>query len=231
MDDFDDAMLSFALREAFPGVVFIRGGIFFEAPELPAAATIPECSQTLVDIWFPWKGWKPIFFPRQEYPDRYEIINPPDLYLHYNRTQWFFESPVGPRKWSFELPVPEKGSISTGRWTWEVEEKEFRSTIVKIIGRLTTNRLKDWFEREESVSMKDAPRRNTWAGYHVLKWCREGPRRMIDGRFRPCDDWRPKYSPWYRKIEEKVVERFGEEYGGPRRFEPRPITSFPALRT
>lgn len=231
MDDFDDAMFSFALRETYPDVVFIRGGILFESPDYGAAETIPECSQSGVDIWFPRKGWEPIFFPHPEYPDRYEVINPPQLYLHYNRTHWFFESAVGERKWVFSLPMPEQGRISSGRWIWDDEKKEFRSAIIRIIGRLTTNRLKDWFERNQAVSVKNARRRNTWAGYHVLDWCRGGPRRMIDGRFRPCDDWQPKYSSWYRRIREKVVERFGDEYGGPRRFKPRPMTPFPVLRT
>ena len=80
MDDFDDAMFSFALRETYPDVVFIRGGILFESPDYGAAETIPECSQSGVDIWFPRKGWEPIFFPHPEYPDRYEVINPPQLY-------------------------------------------------------------------------------------------------------------------------------------------------------
>lgn len=218
MDDFDDAMLSFALRDEFPNVVFLKNSTMLRSKGIEAAETIPECDQALVDIWFPREGWEPLFFPHPDYPDKYDVINPPRLFLHYNRTRWFYGAPQGDRNWAFSLPMPEQGRITSGRWEWDKEQRQFRHKITKILGRLTTNRMKDWFQRDEYLSTKTSKRRNTWAGYSVLKWCAEEPNRAIHSMFRPPDDWEPKETAWHRGMKNRVVERFGGNYGGPREF-------------
>lgn len=220
MDDFDDAMFSFALRDAFPNVRFVCQPYMMTRPDLGSAATIPECDQTIVDIWFPHDGWEPIFFPHPHYPDRFNVINAPRLYLYYYRTGWDFGGAYADRKWSFSLPSPDIGNITSGPWRWDEEQRQFRSTIVKILGRLSNNRLKRLADRDQSLSMKDAKRRNLWVGYNVLDWCAEEPRRGIGGHWRPCDDWRHKDTQWYAALKKRVVDRFGENYGGPRPFVP-----------
>ena len=221
MDDVDDAMFSFALRDAFPNVLFIHEGDMLKTPDLKPAATIPECNRTLVDIWFPREGWQPIFFPHPRYPDRFDVINPPHLYLHYERTTWDSGGYASDRKWAFSLPTPERGRISSGRWVWDEEQRAFRSQIVKILGRLSNNRLKWLLDRDQFVSTKDAKRKNLWDGYHTLAWCAEDSTRAILGHWRPCDDWAHRETEWYAAMKKRVIERFGDNYGGPWRFVPR----------
>lgn len=216
MDDFDDAMLTYALKEAFPNVLFLHKIRLLKEPQLHLANSIPECDRTLVHIWFPRDDWQPLFFPHPDYPHRFNVINPPSLYFHYNRTRWFHGVPQGERKWAFSLPMPERGRISMGRWEWDETEKEFRSKIVRILGKLSNNRLKDWFQRDEFVPSKEAKRRNLWAGHSILRWCADEPRRAIDSMFRPPDDWQMRESDWYRQLRERVTDRFGPDFGGPR---------------
>jgi len=230
MDDFDDAMLSFALRDAFPNVLFIHGGTMRKMAELNPAATIPECDQTVVDIWFPHDNWKPLFFPHPDYPNRFDCINPPHLFLRYVRTRWDFGGSHADRKWAFDYPTPERGRISSGRWEWDEEQRELRSKVTKILGRLSNNRLKSLLDRDRFLSKKDAKRGNLWVGYHVLDWCSEDPRRAIDGHSRPCDDWEHKETAWYRYLKKRVVDRFGENYGGPRKFVPTGKRSYVPYR-
>lgn len=222
MDDFDDAMLSFALRDAFPNVVFLaRDGYMMRTSDLKPADTIPECDQTFVNIWFPDDGWEPVYVPHPDYPDRVNVDNPPRLFLDYIRTGWNFGGYFADRKWAFSLPAPGRGRITSGRWAWDDEQRAFRSTIVKILGRLSNNRLKWLLDRDQYVSTKDAKRKNLWVGYHVMNWCAEEPRRAVDGHWQPPDDWKHKETAWYAELKARVIDRFGEDYGGPREFVPR----------
>lgn len=228
MDDFDDAMLSYALKEYFPNALFKPSRVLYREPTLGAQPTISECSQSAVDIWFPYDGWEPIFFPHDEYPDHFIVINSPQLYLHYRRTEWFWGSPVGERKWIFSLPMPESGCLSTGRWQWDDELKSFRTTIARIFRRLATNCLKDCFEAHETALPPAGRDRRfgTWVGEHVLEWCAQEPKRMANGRFRPRGGWAPRDTEWHQSIRSKVVDRFGENLGGPKKLEPRPSGGF-----
>lgn len=203
----------------------------YDEPTLNLTETIPEADQTIVNIWFPHESWEPIFFPHEEYPEKFVIVNHPQTYLFYYRTQWDFGGPYQDRKWIFSLPSPNRGDISTGPQISDDNLKIFRNRISRILGRLKTNRLKHWDDYDQMVATKNARRFGTWAGHHALNWCRGGPRRMIDGLFRPCDDWSYSETEWYRSLKEKVIARFGEDYGGPRKFEPKPIKNWPRMLT
>ena len=218
MDDFDDAMFSFALKDHFPNVLFLSKIRLLETPAIQSCETIPECDQTVVNIWFPRNGWEPLFFPHPDYPDRFNVINPPDLFLSYHRTSWFHGDSRGEGRWAFSLPMPEHGNLSSGRWEWNSDQKKFRSTVIKLLGRLSNNRLKDWFQRDDFVPRSEAKRRNIWVGQNVMTWCSEEPRRAIDSLYRPPDDWQHKESPWQRDLKNRVIYRFGEGYGRPRTF-------------
>lgn len=220
MDDFDDAMFSFALRDAFPNVLFAHRRTMRKTAALNQADTIPECDQTVVEIWFPHDKWKPLFLPNPNYPDSYDCINPPHLFLHYVRTRWDFGGSHADRKWAFDFPTPETGSISSGRWEWDDEQRELRSKVTKILGRLSNNRLKSLMDRDHVLSKKDAKRGNLWVGYHVLDWCAKGSRRAINGHSIPCDDWEHMKTAWYQDLKQRVTNRFGKDYGGPRKFLP-----------
>jgi len=113
--------------------------------------------------------------------------------------------------------MPERGRISSGRWEWDDERKEFRSHIVKILGKISNNRLKDWFQRDEIVKTRDAKRRNLWVGYHVLNWCAREERRAVDSMFRPADDWHQKTTDWYTDLSQRVIEKFGSDFGEPKK--------------
>jgi hypothetical protein len=208
-------MLSFALKDAFPSILFSQHQILFDKPKLDVAPTIPECNGTALTFWLPRENWRPLFFPDQIYPQKFTFINQPHLFLHYYRTEWFWGSAVGERKWVFSLPMPERGHISTGQWIWDEELTEFRRSVSRILGKLMTNRLKHWHEKDKVIHRKDSRRYGTWAGLHVLDWCRDGPRRMINGEYRPCDDWELTETRWYSDLRERVAGRFGENFGEP----------------
>ncbi len=64
MDEFDDAMLSFALADAYPHVVFEDTHAATKTERFVRRASIPECTGWTAKIHFVPHGWQPEFvFP------------------------------------------------------------------------------------------------------------------------------------------------------------------------
>lgn len=212
MDDMDDAMLSLALLDAFPTIAFLPSGRPFTAPELDLRSTISECG-SVVGAWVLEPGWRPRFRRDKHYRQWFNLQNPPRYTLDYSRTRWFWGGRE-PAKWAFDMPTPEFGTISTNYDPDEPQDREFVNKVWNILKKLATNRIKSALAGDRVVLSKDAGGGMVWAGHHVLDWCAAGSRRMIDGYARPCDDWAPPDTPWYRDLRARAEAMFGPDYGG-----------------
>jgi hypothetical protein len=95
--------------------------------------------------------------------------------------------------------------------------------VWKLIERLATNRYKSGHPLGNELSggdfllMKNAPAGIAWLGHGALEWCQENPRRMLNGGWRPCDDWRMPQDDWYQSMHRETVERYGVKLGTPTR--------------
>lgn len=226
MDDMDDAMLSLALRDAFPTIVFFPSGRPRTAPDLGVQPTIPECDRTMVSALVPKSGWEPEFERDRNYPQWFNLLNAPRLHLHYSRTRWFWDTSWSVARWSFDLPTPEFGTFNTNYDPDDPKERAFVNKVWNILKRLATNRQKSALADDRIVLMKDAGGGMVWAGHHVLEWCAAEPRRMIDGHARPCDDWAPPDTAWYRDLRARAEAMFGSGFGvpaEPHAARPRPV--------
>ncbi|MCB2101860.1 MAG: hypothetical protein KDE22_13375 [Rhodobacterales bacterium] len=209
MDSFDEAMLSVALRDVFPTLRIMSFGRHRPKPDITFYDAIHLCPAPCMALLVPPHGWKPKFLPYEGISGWYDLVNHPTEYIIFHPTRWMTGSSSGPRKWVFDLPMPERGSVSIGPWFWNEEEIAFRKKVSSILGKLTVNRLKHWFDRDQVLAYKDAPRRSTRAGRHVLEWARQGERRMLDGVYRPCDDWKSAKTAWYAALEARVQAAYG----------------------
>ncbi|MBE9557708.1 MAG: hypothetical protein IMF08_12690 [Proteobacteria bacterium] len=209
----DDAILSLALRDAFPTTVFYPSGRPLTAPRLELCRTIPECGSSVVTAYAPAPGWQPEFEEYKDNPRWYVIRNPPRRYLHYSRTSWFWGS-WEPAHWAFDLPTPEFGTISTNYDPNDAEQRAFVNGVWKIISKLATNRMKSGISKDRVVLSENVGGGMIWAGHNLLKWCALKPGRMIDGSHLPCDDWKFPETPWYRDLHARAVAMFGPEFGG-----------------
>lgn len=215
MDDMDDAMLSLALRDAFPSLVFLPGGRPFEEPELGTRPSIPESDRDVVLAWVLERGWLPRFKRDEEYPQWFNLLNPPQCSLSYRRTNWFWGGSQ-PARWAFDMPTPEFGTINTNFDPDDPKQRAFVNKVWGILKKLATNRMKSAISEDRVVLCKDAKGGMIWAGHHVLEWCAAGTsRRMIDGCARPCNDWAPPNTPWHLDLRARAEEMFGSDFGGP----------------
>ena len=209
----DDAMLSLALRDAFPTAIFCSSGRPPTSPRLDSHRTIPECGSVSVLILVPEPDWRPEFERDTEYPEWFNVLNSPCRYIHYSRTGWFWGG-WQPAQWSFDLPTPEFGTFSTNYNPDDAGQRAFVNKVWNILSKLATNRMKSGIAKDMVVLSGDAGGGMIWAGHHILKWCASEPRRMVDGWALPCDDWKFPDTPWHRDLFERATAMFGPKYGG-----------------
>lgn len=213
MDDMDDAILSLALCDAFPTTVFYPSGTALTQPRQEFFGTIPECRSSVVTAMAPEPGWRPEIERYEARPQWYVMRNPPRRYLHYSGTRWFWGS-WEPAHWSFDLPTPEFGTISTNYDPNDAEQRAFVNKVWNILSKVATNRTKSGLSRDRVVLSNDVGGGPIWVGHHLLKWCAAGPRRMIDGCLVPCDDWEFPDTQWYQNLYTRAIAMFGPEFGG-----------------
>jgi hypothetical protein len=151
----------------------------------------------------------------------------------FERSHWSWHVGRAPiaddKRWAFDPPILTSGRI----WaSWDANDPAdaakpvFQRKVWRILACVTTNRLKmstplsaklQW--GSDVMTMADAKRQGrlaTWAGHHALAWCAAGgPRRMLDGALRPCDDWAPPQDAWYQRLRRQAEERYGADFGLP----------------
>ncbi len=215
MDDFDDAMLSFALVDAYPHVVFEDTHAATQTERFVRRASIPECTGTVTEVHFVPQAWQPdfVFPPGTSGPYSGRLMNPPQFTLHYVRCEWFWGAPQG-GNWAFDLPTLEGAQMSMNYDRESKEDRAFVAKLWRLLGRLMTNRLKGgaW---PEPLMQADVKGDMYWAGHHALEWCLGGKRRMLMSCRVPCDDWAPPDSDWHDALRRRVVEKFGPGIGDP----------------
>lgn len=216
LDRFDEAMLSLAIKDAFPTTLFSEGGKADRTPEITFVNSIMDCG-SIATIWIPDAGWRPEFRPPSEGRRFYTVANMPKNVFRYSSSSWFWgagKQGVGDERWSFALPTPEFGAFSTNYEIGDKEAKRTVNAVWRILVKLTTNKMESP-AFNEYVSVKIAKGGDFWAGHHVLEWVRGAPRRMIMGNRVPCDDWQPPDTPWHLDLRRRVIERHGAKHGVP----------------
>ena len=213
MDVFDDAMFGMALQDAFPSMVMFPFSAIFPEPTLPLVDTFLESSSSSIQMLMPPLGWSPVFKPYVNLPGWYKLTNYPEFFFFYNGTEWDYFREDRDKTWVCDPPTSENGRIEFGPWTWTDEEKAFRSKVMRIFNKLTIDRYKEHDYTGAPLLMKDAPRRACRIGIHAMTWAQAAPRRMFEGRYRPCDDWEPKKSDWYLDLEDRVKAKYGPGFG------------------
>lgn len=220
----DEAILSAALREAFPAVTFVE-----EVTQAPSQLEwIPDVvGRTILQILVPDdKLWTPEF--RHVSQGWYEICNMPARHLRFHRSTWIWNDGWPDTKWAWDPPTLEAGSITGSYRVGDPREREitrFLREVWSILARISTNRLKGGDPRGnelmggDRLMMAEATPGLYWTGHHALEWCRNGAnlgqRRMLMGCRRPCDDWDPPIDPWYRGLVARVEARYGKDLGDP----------------
>jgi hypothetical protein len=113
-------------------------------------------------------------------------------------------------------------------WSPDLPEHEivpsFLRQVWKLIGKMSTSRVRPGHPKTDQMfgeagggtSQAPAFKSLTWCGHHALEWCKAGgARRMLDGWYRPCDDWEVPKNAWYQRLKAMVEERYGRDFGNP----------------
>jgi hypothetical protein len=218
----DEAIFSLALHDEIPDIRFVDD-VEPQGAETGCRETIADCDGYRVHVEVVPSG------DEARVGDTYAPLG----WFAVDRSHWSWhigaKPIIGDKCWAFDPPI-----LSSGRvWTsWDVNDPAdaakpaFQRKVWRILGRITTNRLKsgtplsntlEW--GSDFMTMAHAKRQGglmVWAGHHALEWCAAGgPRRMLDGAFRPCDDWSPPADPWYQGLRRRAEERYGPQFGLP----------------
>lgn len=212
-------MFGAALRHEFPTVVFIDHTTW-KQPHIPVCSSPLDCEEhRQIDILVPEVcSWSPVVKRSKRWNEFYlgEDLER-SLTFHPSRWDW------GPRhieaKWAWDAPTLAEGLIGGGYWPEEKKQIAFIRAAWRIIERVASNRYKGGHPLGNELmhgdrSLMAESEGDVWIGHHALEWSRAGgPRRMLDGSFRPCDDWEPPQDDWYRSLREEVLARYGPDLG------------------
>jgi len=224
----DEAILSEALRTEFPQIVFLDGQSWLagtpraiygieQSEGVTAAVPVPDGFGSPEDVHT---------LPRSG-PDI--CVRARGRALVIVRSSWEWRpgrSEEEDRRFAFDPPTLGSGQVGA---RWDSNDRSsadvdaFLRRVWRILGRLSTNRVKHGTPLMNQLTSGSDYRRMaevrggmSWAGHHALQWCAAGgSRRMLDGCFRPCDDWAPPQDPWYQALKRKVEERYGADFGNP----------------
>lgn len=216
MDAFDEAMLSFALRELNPRIRFVSGVGTFLSAEMIEGRSIPESDASVAWVYFPPPNWIPRFEAMDADATIHQLANPPIPGLHVIRSKWSWGEKRAPHaKWAFSLPTLLSGRITCYFNPDSADDRAFQRRIWRLLDRLLTSRLRAEHVRSGTVYYDGLKGGATWAGHHALEWCSQAPDRMLDGCRRPADDWCFPDDPWLLDLRRRVIECFGLDYGAP----------------
>jgi hypothetical protein len=223
----DEAILSEALRTVFPSMVVVDHEYWF-APEPAIRRSIAECQRSAA-VEFPYSAtWRPLAVPHDYYVGWHRLANPCVRRLRYAPSRWVWRAGYtreDDARFAFDFPTLQAGTIAA---YWDEEDpreegRAFQRIVWRLLVRIATSRLKtgtplgnELMRGSDRLLTAEAERREIWAGHHALEWCATGgPRRMLEGSFRPCDDWSPPQNSWYQALRRKVDERYGPDFGNP----------------
>lgn len=225
----DDAIFSEALRARFPSVVFLEGGAWFD-PAPPVRASIADClsGEALAEVPY-GQDWQPSTEPYPGAPGRYRLGSSSGRSLRFVLSRWVWRggyTPADNDRFAFDFPTLGLGWLYVQGSIEDLRDETapvFHQAVWRIIKRISTNRLKTGSALTNELTFgsdrmltSEVAEHPYWAGHHALEWCAAGgPRRMLDGGYRPCDDWAPPQNRWYQALRRKVEERYGPDFGNP----------------
>jgi hypothetical protein len=229
MTQMDEEVLAEALRQTFPRVIFLEEDPWWD-PTDPSRDSISDIDSPVARVAVPDSpSWAPAIKRSPEFPRRYTWVDPPPRALHIVRSYWEWHPGLtaeDSKRFAFDPPTLSVGQIGA---LWDDNDPRnagvpaFIRQVWRIIARITTNKLKsgtplmnELMSGSDRLLMSESKGGDYWAGHHALEWCASGgPRRMLAGGFRACDDWAPPRDPWYQDLRRRVEERYGRDFGNP----------------
>jgi hypothetical protein len=226
MDDFDLAMLSFALLDAFPGIKIFDAFGKLPTPDLrnlEVAQLFGKDNNLHRFLFFclPEPRWSPVCLPELPAGIFHFLANPPRLIIECRCGAWYWGTTRDDEpKWIFGLPSPGCGEIAIKYRRDDEKDRAFVREVWRILNRLTTNRFQGGMPHLGIVEPYRKPW-PLWAGHHVVEWCQQVYDRMIDGVARPVDGWTAPDTPWHRELRARVISQFGHTLDEPKEPAPR----------
>jgi hypothetical protein len=201
----DEAVFAAALHRDFPGVLF-TDRMDWEGDRPPFRDSPLDCDdRRQLHILVPERPGPPEVAPPPSLPGWYCLRDSPERELTFLPSHWAWRPQHLQPKWAWDPPTLDQGWIWCGFGPEEKRQIAFIRHVWRLIERIATNAFKAGHplgnalmgcERTLTAECKGGM---VWIGHHALEWSRAGgPRRMLDGKFRPCDDWAPPADEWYR---------------------------------
>lgn len=178
LDERDEIAFTRILRETFPNIRFADQRRLY-TPEIEIHNWLSECNTDYVDAFVPEQGdCIPLILPSPLKGEFY--LDLPQRHFRIYRSSWTWST--YDRKWAFDDPTLEDGSIS-GSYYRETgnDVRLFLNTVWRLLTKITVN-----------VG-------SSWCGFSALNWAAQKPRRMLRGAIRPPEDWSfPEDCPYYQ---------------------------------
>jgi len=199
----DEAIFSEALHERYRAVEFVRRSSDEDLPGSLPQGSLLDVSGSYIEIIVTSDDQR----SGQGYRQRFI----------YNRSVWDWACLPA---MAYDPPTLNAGEIYA---SYEPESPDYRdrlriiSQIWKLIERLATNRYKSGHPLGNELSggdfllMKNAPAGIAWLGHGALEWCQKNPRRMLNGSWRACDDWRVPQNDWYRAMHRRALKKYCDD--------------------
>ncbi|MGH6932284.1 MAG: hypothetical protein ACREEE_07600 [Dongiaceae bacterium] len=231
----DEAILSEAIREEFPNVMFLpdqstRWEMASLLPFYDCLSSVPGRGAIIV---FPdHASWSP---PMITDRDMLQSIDFDNFLRHrtlvYQGSFWDWDRGPGRPEVSqlaYDPPTIGHGTIYG---MYYIDDPDHEKLVViarqvfRIIARIATNRVKgghplgNLLMGRESATMAQVTPDETWCGHTLLEWCQDGARagfrRMMFGNRRPCDDWEVPTNPWYQRLRRRAEELYAADFTDP----------------
>lgn len=200
----DEDRLCAALHETFGDFQVINAHKTFDSPKVewrdrvtafPISSGPPDAPDgvSTVEIYFPWPKWElraePLYYNKLGTEEEklasyagHVVLTTPPLRIRIDRSKFLGTELMPKYPWRREALI--NGFIQTA-WCREgpyVEaQEEFVRKLFRLVGKMTTNRLRFLrFDEEGSIVLDEAKKGYwCWAGEDALRWCREDERRVL----------------------------------------------------
>lgn len=197
----DEDRLCEALRETFGDFQVVNAHMTYDTPKIEWRDTIsaylvsseppdPANAASTVEIYFPWPNWelraeplyRNVWGTEEKKLAGHVVLTTSPLSIRIDRSKFLGTELMPQYRWRREALI--EGFIQTA-WCSDgpyVEaQEEFVRKLFRLVGKMTTNRLRHLrFDEEEQIVLDEAKKGSWyWAGEDALRWCREDERRVL----------------------------------------------------
>lgn len=175
----DEVAFGRILRERYPTIRFIRDTNYL-TDDIQTYTRIQDCPGDRMKVFMPKENWQPLILYRGSLPSVRYYLHLPRQHFRYQRGCWVW--PMLKRKWAFDPPYLESGQVDGAFWKEDDEEKRlFLVAVWRLITKIS-----------KCIG-------SSWCGYDAMREALERPRGLLDGCFRPPDEWGSftEGSPYY----------------------------------